>query len=399
MYSKPSNTHPERNQELWMKLVNRPPLTALILTSLALLVGCNYPGFKPSTPVGPEIVLTYAAQTIEAQIQQATSQATMTPYLPQPTTPAPATPPPTLPAGITPSPPAASATPGLCDQAGFVADVTIPDNTRLDPGQTFTKTWRLKNTGTCTWDTNYAIVFVRGEALGAPVSVPLPSAVAPGQEVEISVNMTAPVAVGTYQGYWRLRNAAGTVFGLGVKADKDFWVKIQVGVVSGLAYDFLVMAPEARWSGSGGGADEVGLAFNGPPDHADGFAGLVQNVTLENGKSAGVTLVMHPRHANDGMVTGLFPEYVVQSGDHFIANLGFLQDCEPAQVIFRFAVQIGDRVDYLGDWRETCDGSLNNVNLDLSGLAGKRVKFLFAVLADGSPEGDLALWGSARIER
>src|SRR5512135_3467629 len=49
-----------------------------------------------------------------------------------------------------------------CDRAQFIADVTVPDGTRFSPGAAFTKTWRLKNVGTCTWSTSYTLVFSSG---------------------------------------------------------------------------------------------------------------------------------------------------------------------------------------------------------------------------------------------
>src|SRR5215218_1651389 len=94
------------------------------------------------------------------------------------------------------------------DWAQFVTDVTVPDGTRYDPGATFTKTWRLKNVGTCTWakDT-YTMVFDAGTQMGSTASVPFLSAVAPGSTIDLSVNMTAPNAAGHYFGYWKFKNA------------------------------------------------------------------------------------------------------------------------------------------------------------------------------------------------
>ena len=56
-------------------------------------------------------------------------------------------------ATVTTQPAAALST---CDMAQFVADVTVPDGTTYAPGAAFTKTWRLKNIGTCTWSTSYS---------------------------------------------------------------------------------------------------------------------------------------------------------------------------------------------------------------------------------------------------
>jgi len=103
----------------------------------------------------------------------------------------------------------------VCDRGEFIGDITIPDGTLMPPGQAFTKTWRIRNVGSCTWTTSYALVFVFGDTFGAPTVINLPSPVAPGATADFSINMIAPAAAGHYRSYWRFRNAAGTQFGVG----------------------------------------------------------------------------------------------------------------------------------------------------------------------------------------
>ncbi len=110
----------------------------------------------------------------------------------------------------------------------FVADITVPDGTKINAGASFTKTWRLRNSGTCTWTTSYALVFADGDSMNGPVAVPLGSSVAPGQTIDISVNLTAPSTAGTRRGYWKLRNTAGATFGIGSDANSPFWVEVEV---------------------------------------------------------------------------------------------------------------------------------------------------------------------------
>jgi hypothetical protein len=117
-----------------------------------------------------------------------------------------------------------------CDraEAGVPIDVTVPDDTQFTAGTSFVKTWRLVNIGTCTWTTGYALVYFSGEKMGGPDVVPLNSNVAPGQVVDLTVNLTAPSTPGTYQGNWLLRNPGGTLFGIGPEGNAFFWVKIIV---------------------------------------------------------------------------------------------------------------------------------------------------------------------------
>ncbi len=153
-----------------------------------------------------------------------------------PATDAPATdPPPTN----TPIPPTATPTP-ICNMAQFDEDISIPDDTVVAPGEAFTKIWRLKNNGACTWTIGYQIIFDDGDAMGAPVSVPMPSAVSPNGTVDISIDMTAPLDEGTVRGDWKLRSADGIEFGLG--DGSAFYVQIVV-VEPAATTEFITIYP------------------------------------------------------------------------------------------------------------------------------------------------------------
>jgi hypothetical protein len=114
------------------------------------------------------------------------------------------------------------------DQAAFVEDVTIRDNTQLLPGEPFVKIWRLQNAGTCTWTQAYSLTFLGGDLLDASPSVFLPGSVPPGSSIDLSVDMVAPQQPGNYQGFWKLHNPTGKYFGIGPSGDLSFWVKITV---------------------------------------------------------------------------------------------------------------------------------------------------------------------------
>lgn len=118
-----------------------------------------------------------------------------------------------------------SATPSCRDEAVFIEDVTYPDNTRLKAGEKFTKTWKLQNTGTCTW-TGYTIAFVSGDKMEAPDSVPVPEIEA-NSTVNVSIDLVAPSEDGAYTGNFELRDAEGRTVPLGM--EPTFWVKIIVG--------------------------------------------------------------------------------------------------------------------------------------------------------------------------
>ncbi len=188
-------------------------LGILMMASLA----CNLSSLVGQLPtVDANVIMTAAAQTIEAQVGGVTQPPVATATF-------------TVPAPIVPSntptvtPTATETIP--CNQATFIGDVTIPDGTGINFGQTFTKTWRLQNSGSCTWTSGYSLIFDNGDQMGGPAAQMLTSGtVPPGGTLDVSVNLTTPSAAGTYKGYWRLREPGGVSFGL--PSGGSFWVTI-----------------------------------------------------------------------------------------------------------------------------------------------------------------------------
>jgi len=204
-------------------------LIGLLLVACLPITMLTSPLFRPaqSTPDTFATLQVVVSQTMSAMTQQAPTHTSV---------PATATP---LPPTSTPVSTATAVS--YCDWVIFVRDVTIPDGTGFAPGETFTKTWRLKNRGTCTWTADYMLVFTSGDSMGNTTAVRLPSNVAPGQSVDVSVTLTAPNRRGDYVGYWMLRNPSGMMFGYGEKANQAFYVDINVddlphGTVTGSFY-------------------------------------------------------------------------------------------------------------------------------------------------------------------
>lgn len=115
-------------------------------------------------------------------------------------------------------------TPSGCDKSAFLADLDIVDYSFVYPGTAFTKTWRIKNIGTCTWTTKYQFQYISGNPMGAD-TIYLPKSVAPGDTIDISLNMKAPDIDEDYSNFWKLRNAAGQIFGT------TFYVAIEVSKI------------------------------------------------------------------------------------------------------------------------------------------------------------------------
>ncbi len=214
---------------------------ALMVVVTLLSLGMSACGTVPDATPGSGTVVPIAPTTAPA-----TPTGT-----PDPTSdPTPADPTPT-PTGTTPPTPAPTCT----DLVGFDGDVTIPDGTVLAPGQSFVKTWRLRNVGTCTWTTDYALAFVSGNRLGGPSAVRLSAAVQPDGAVDVSVTLAAPETAGSYEGRWQLRNADGELFGLGRKGQGSWRVSIVVAAPTATpvppspAPSPTTPAPGAAWRG------------------------------------------------------------------------------------------------------------------------------------------------------
>lgn len=99
-----------------------------------------------------------------------------------------------------------------CDGSAYVDDVSVPDGTVFAPGEVFTKTWKLKNTGTCTWNKFYAITFSGGDDMFGATTT-LRRAIPPNGTGNVSLELTAPGTEGTYTSYWVMTNGSGAPFG------------------------------------------------------------------------------------------------------------------------------------------------------------------------------------------
>ncbi|HXD11273.1 MAG TPA: NBR1-Ig-like domain-containing protein [Anaerolineales bacterium] len=330
--------------------------------------------------------------------------------------------PPTSTPTSTPGPITVTVPPSTCDKAQFIADVNIPDGTVLQPGAQFTKTWRLKNVGTCAWakDT-YQLVYVSGEKMG-PTYAPFVENVPVGQTVNVSINLVAPSAAGSYRSYWMFKNASGALFGLGAQGNKPWWVDIKVSgptvtpggpsvtpsptvtpggpsvtPSAGTAYDFAAQACSGTWFSASGQ-----LPCPGTDGDAKGFVLKVSNAKLETGATdARGGLITFPQNVQNGYIQGFYPPFKVQSGDRFQATIGCEGGATNCYVAFRLDYQTGsDPIKTLwGPFLERYEGQVYQANVDLSALAGKDVKFILTVLSAGSAAGDRAQWVAPRINR
>ena len=347
-------------------------------TAVAQLTQLASPGFTPAsaTPFAPTTVAT-AVQT---------PVPTATPPPPAPPTPLPATQSPTL-----------TPTAFPCDWAQFIGDVTVRDNASFPPGTPFTKIWRLRNIGACTWTPNYSLVFVGGDRLDGPSALSLGAYARPGDEIDVSVGLTAPRSPGRYRSNWMLRNPAGGLFGIGSDRQGSFWVQINVAEVvspKDFAFDFAANYCLAAWY-SGMGL----LECPGSGRDQRGSIILLVSPALESRQEDEPALWTRPNVQADGWISGTFPPYRVANGDRFLADVGCLADSPGCRVVFELSYRPSDGLDRsLGVWREELDGQVTRIDVDLSSLAGQVVQFVLGATNYGNAGDANAFWFVPRIQ-
>lgn len=189
-----------------------------LLTAIALLASaCG------SSQTDQSAMSTAVAQTVQAQSSLETASAsTSSPATLTPSPLAPLSTPMTIPATL----PASGA--GLCTASASLVGETYPDGTIVQPGETFTKVWHVQNSGTCTWDSNWQLIYYGGNRMDGLTVYNFPQPAQPGQTVEVPVILRAPVENGTYTGEWMLKSPWGQSFGVG-----QYSVPMSVSIVVG----------------------------------------------------------------------------------------------------------------------------------------------------------------------
>jgi hypothetical protein len=207
--------------------------------------------------------------------------------------------------------------------------------------------------------------------------------------------LTAPSRDGNYRGYWKLRNASNVLFGIGAQAETAFWVDIRVAGPSYVAYSFADNYCRADWENN-----NAALPCPGTEGDSAGYVVRLNAPRMENGSTEDEPgLLTFPKDANNGVITGQFPAFTVQSGDRFRALVNCKYNADRCNVIFRLDYRNNGRVYTLASWHEAYEGRYYTANVDLSSLAGQTVKFILVVLANGSPRDDAALWLNPHIQR
>ncbi len=357
----------------------------IILATASILASCNFPTSTQPTVTGPNALLTIAAKTVDAMATQLGSEATSSAQ----ETPAPGQ---TSAAQGTPQPSQqASQTAGTtvpCDQAAYIRDTTIPDGTIFLGGTSFTKTWLIKNTGSCTWDGTYSIVFGdQGDVMGGAASTPLVTSgtVAPGDTVQISVDLVAPSSPGDYKGYWKLRNPSGSVF---FGSSKSIWVAIKV-VSYNNKFALVDNTCFGQWSNATG-ADAPALPCPGKEGDSHGYVYTTTSPKFYTRSDNESSIVAAPQQVDNGMIVGTFPPVLVPSNSRLHAFAGCGEKMDNCDADITITAQSSDGQEQtLKEWnQQPQDFNLIAIDLSAANLANENVVFRIYIRANGSPTQD-----------
>jgi hypothetical protein len=271
------------------------------------------------------------------------------------------------------------------DKATFVKDVTYPDNTVIASATSFTKTWRLKNDGQTIWTADYELIFSSGNAMDGVAAKKIGVIVKPGETIDLSIDLKSPTNAGEYKGEWMLRTTGGKIFGVGDKADKAFWVIINVEnyqseIVPTEIYplDFVAKICNAQWKSN---YSVVRIPCDTDKSMTKAYVAVISKPKLENGYLDDErTLHMHLEGESGSWIQGYYPALLVKNGAYFSALVGCLDGSKACNVTISLDARIdGGNPVNLGKWVETYDEKLTKIEIDLSGYAGKNVEFILGI--------------------
>ena len=218
---------------------------------------------------------------------------------------------------------------------------------------------------------------------------------------------------GTYKGIWSFEDNTGQQFGLGSSANGQIWVQVKVVLaptntptplpestqtseptseptiepiavipfnapsLETLTYDMVSQICSAQWL-----INNVQQPCPGPSSETQNSISLVTLPTLEDGSMLINPAIMISPSNTNGSIQGIYPEYLVEPGDHFRAIASCEANSISCSALLRVSYQ--DSSNAITDlWAvgEFYDQKYTQIDIDLSALAGQKVKFIL----DGTP--------------
>jgi hypothetical protein len=282
-----------------------------------------------------------------------------------------------------------------CYSSDLVKVITIPNGTVLPAETHFTKIWRIKNTGTCTWDNDFLFVYAGDDGFSAKISNPLPKVVRPGETMDMYLDMIAPPIAGDFNSRWALfDDDTDTLFGYGPD-DRAFRVNISVTTdFSGVIFNYVNQLCTAQWFNDNGRLLLCNEGFNNPR----GFA-IKRQAAPDHDPTNPVNLLWtHPRMEVGGSIVGLYPYVRIPANSHLTGEIGCLEDNPNCNITMKLYYQIfGNAPELMIEYDEIADDQANVFDLNIDGLRNKYVSFHLYVVANAAPQQAAGYWLSTRI--
>lgn len=271
-----------------------------------------------------------------------------------------------------------SSTPTPCYAAELIRHVTIPNGQILPPNTTFTKIWRIRNVGSCTWPRGSYMVPARNN-LWIGTAETNNGTVRPGASADYAVTLTSPNSDGDFTGDWLLRVARNTQL---EPRDRDAF-RVRIRVASSpptILWNFVDNLCTARWRGSND--REVSCPSN--PSNRNPFVLRAAPATLEGGVAVPAVIWAQPASTRNASITGTFPGLYIRGDERFRARVGCLQGFDRCNVRMQvFYRPLGGDEVLLASLDEVHDGAWHDLVADfsLAPFAGNYVSFILKVTA------------------
>ncbi len=293
-----------------------------------------------------------------------------------------------------------------CNKAEFVSHVTVSEGAALPPGAKFTKTWRIQNVGTCTWNSSYSIGYSDGDMMGAEEFTPFDDEeVPPGATADISIVFTSPDEEGTYTGYWVLYDSEGFWFGLGEIKRGTIPIIIEVVKPSQTyAFDLALDYCEATWEAiyvEDNDIKDWPVSCPGSSSSSFGSVTLIADPNMEHMQDDEFSLWVHPYEQRHATIQGTYPQFEVKAGDTFKAAVGCMKDMENCSLNFElYYIDAAGNLHGLGTWFEDYNESATFISIDLSPYAGQKIQFVLVTKAMSNNTDEAhGFWFVPRVER
>lgn len=285
---------------------------------------------------------------------------------------------------------------GCTDSFAFLGDVTFADGTMTLPFTRFDKIWYIQNTGTCSWNRQYKIVFYSGDEVSGAKEYPIFTSdkiLKTGESATISVPLVAPEGLGKYTSYWAIKNPAGDIFGAGPTRNVYLSSVFQVGN----QYNFYENIGGAICS------DDSGLFFCGNADRSSGrgVAYYQSSPTMESNYAGGQAIIIGPPATENGTTRVAFGPVRVRRGTWLRSAVS----CPPNSPLCDNFVRLyispnGEKEQFVCETHEVNDGLTSEWNVSLSnyGYHDQDLTIIFEVQANGGSDGDdLIIFNNPRL--